>query len=190
MLSEPFIMPKLKPELDKINQQVQTCKVCNARKKGLLVPGDGSPQARLVFVGEAPGKNEIITGKPFVGRAGAVLEQLLESIKLAREDIFITSAVKYLPKTYITPKREDIEHGREHLFAQLDAIKPEVIVLMGNIAAQAVLQEKFSITQKHGTFLKRNDLVYFLSYHPAAPLYSPKLLQVIKKDFLKLKKYL
>jgi DNA polymerase len=175
--------------LDKVTKEIITCPICIKAGKGLLVPGDGNANAKVVFVGEAPGKNEIIAGLPFVGRAGKLLDSLLATIKLDRKDIFITSAVKYLPKNYITPKPKDIEHGRTHLFKQLDIIKPNVIVLLGNIAAQAVLGEKFSIAQEHGTFIKRNNLIYFLSYHPAAPLYSPKLREVITKDFKKLKKY-
>jgi DNA polymerase len=92
-----------------------------------------------------------------------------------------------LPK-YVTPKPSDIEHGRKHLFAQLDIIQPKVIVLMGNTAAIAVLQEKFLIAQEHGKIIKRDGKTYFLSYHPAAPLYSPRLREVIKKDFMELKK--
>lgn len=125
-----------------IAQEIKSCPVCSKSGKGLLVPGEGNSNAKIVFVGEAPGKNEIISGKPFVGRAGKLLDSLLVTIKLKREDIFITSAVKYLPKTYITPKQKDIKHGRKHLFAQLEVIKPKVVVLMGNVAAMAVLDEK------------------------------------------------
>ncbi|QQS23381.1 uracil-DNA glycosylase [bacterium] len=177
-------------ELLKINRQILKCSVCLKSAKGLLVPGEGSRSAEIVLVGEAPGKNEAVTGKPFIGRAGKLLDSLLETIKLDRNDIFITSAVKYLPKTYITPKPADIEHGRIHLFAQLEAIQPRVIVLMGNTAAMAVLHEKFSIAKDHGKFIIRDGLIYFLSYHPAAPLYSPKLREIIIKDFKKLKRYI
>jgi DNA polymerase len=115
------------------------------------------------------------------------LRSLLEQIGINARDVFITSAVKYLPKNYITPKQVDITHGRKHLFKQLEIIQPKVIVLLGSIAAQAVLEEKFSISKSHGTTIRRDGLIYFLSYHPAAPLYSPKLLEIITKDFKKLK---
>jgi uracil-DNA glycosylase len=185
-------MQKIDPltQLNKIEREIAKCKICLASGQGKLVAGEGNPKARLVLIGEAPGKNEILTGRPFVGRAGKLLDGLLQSIKLGREDVFITSAVKYLPKKYITPKPFDIEHGRKHLFKQLAAIEPNVLVLMGNVAAQAVLHKKFSIAQDHGKFIKQDGLIYFLSYHPAAPLYSPKLREVITKDFKKLKKYL
>ncbi len=185
-------MPKIdqQKELNKIAQEILDCPICRKSGQGLLVPGEGDSNADLMFVGEAPGKTEIVLGRPFSGRSGKLLDGLLESINLSREDIFIGSAVKYLPKTYVTPKPFDIEHGRLHLFKQISVIQPKVIVVMGNIAAQALLHQKFSIAQEHGKFIKRDGLIYFLSYHPAAPLYNPKIREVIAKDFKKLKKYL
>lgn len=177
-------------QLALIAKEIENCPVCSKSGKGKLVAGAGSADADIVFVGEAPGKNEVITGQPFIGRAGKVLDELLNSIKLSREDIFITSAVKYLPKNYVTPKPFDIEHGRKHLLKQLKVIEPKVIIILGNTAAESVLGERFSIAKEHGTFIERDGLLYFLSYHPAAPLYSPKLREVIKKDFKKLKKKL
>lgn len=177
-----------KEQLAKVVAEILSCKVCNRLKKGLLVPGVGSAKAEIVFVGEAPGKEEIVTGQPFIGRAGKILRELIASVGLSAEDVYITSAVKYLPKTYITPKPADITHGRKHLQKQLEVIKPKVIVVLGNTAANSLLNEKFSISQKHGATLTRDGLTYFLSYHPAAPLYSPKLREVIFKDFKKLKR--
>jgi uracil-DNA glycosylase len=174
--------------LKEVAQEILQCKVCNRLKKGELVPGEGKSNSKIVFVGEAPGKEEIITGRPFVGRAGKVLRELIESVGLKPEDVFITSAVKYLPKTYITPKPEDIEHGRLHLLKQLAVIQPKVVVILGNTAASSLLKEKFSISQTHGTVLERDGYQYFLSYHPAAPLYSPKLREILFEDFKKLKR--
>ena len=179
-----------KKQFEQITAEILVCKVCNRLKKGLLVTGEGSYKAGVVFVGEARGKEEILTGKPFIGRAGKILRELISSVGLKAEDVFITSAVKYLPKTYITPKPSDIIHGRKHLQKQLDAIKPQIIVVLGNTAAQSLFNEKYSISQTHGTTLKQNGYTYFLSYHPAAPLYSPKLREVIFKDFKKLKRLL
>ncbi len=181
-------MTKRDQQLKQVNSEILSCKFCNKAKKGELVVGEGSSNADIVFVGEAPGKEEIITGRPFVGRAGKILRELISSVNLNAEDVFITSAVKYLPKTYITPKPADIAHGKMHLQHQLEVIQPKVIVVLGNTAALSLFQEKFSISQAHGTFLKKDKLTYFISYHPAAPLYSPKLREVIFKDFKKLKR--
>lgn len=176
--------------IEKVRDEILRCGVCLKAAKGKLVPGEGNSDAHVVFVGEAPGKQEVETGLPFIGRAGKVLHKLLIIVGLTPESVFITSAVKYLPQTYVTPKLLDIEHGRLHLIAQLEIIKPKIVVLLGNTAVMAVLGEKFSIAQSHGTFLERGGSRYFLSYHPAAPLYNPKLMEIIIKDFKKLKKLL
>lgn len=175
-------------KLKSVRDSILSCKICNKNKKGMLVPGEGSSNADIVFVGEAPGKEEIKTGLPFIGRAGKLLHELITSAGITPEEVFITSAVKYLPQTYITPKPKDIEHGRTHLMAQLEVIKPKIIVVLGNTSSQSLLNEKFSISQVHGTILKQGVYTYFISYHPAAPLYSPKLRETIFKDFKKLKR--
>jgi DNA polymerase len=174
-------------QLDKIATEIAKCKTCQQNKIGVAVPGEGNPNADIVFIGEAPGKEEAKTGRPFIGRAGKLLRGMLGEIGIDPQDVFITSPVKYLPE-HVTPTLAEIEHGRKHLFEQLDVIKPKVVVLMGNVAAIAVLEEKFFIAQVHGTVVKRGKLTYFLSYHPAAPLYSPKLRDILLKDFKILKK--
>lgn len=179
---------KADKELEIVAASILNCEICNKAKKGRLVPGEGNANADLVFVGEAPGKEEIISGRPFVGRAGKVLRELIYSVGLKAEDVFITSAVKYLPKNYVTPKPKDIIHGRTHLLKQLHVIRPKVIVVLGNTSAISLLNEKFSISKVHGTVLRKDGFTYFLSYHPAAPLYSPKLRETIFKDFKKLKR--
>lgn len=182
-----------KPEkaraLTAIAKQIANCKICKKGKVGLSVPGEGNPNADVVFIGEAPGKTEAETGRPFVGRSGKLLRGLLQTISIKDKDIFITSPVKYLPK-YVTPKPADIEHGRLHLFKQLAVINPKIIVLLGNTATLAVLQKKFPIAQDHGKIIKQAGKTHFLSYHPAAALYAPKLRSVIRTDFLKLKRLL
>jgi DNA polymerase len=180
------VSPKQKA-LEQIAREIAKCRVCKQGKVGMAVPGEGSANANIVFLGEAPGKKEAQTGRPFVGPAGKLLRVLLETIGLAAEDVFITSPVKYLPK-YVTPTLADIKHGTMHLLKQLAIIKPKVIVLMGNTAAIAMLGAKYPIAQDHGKIIKSAKLTYFLSYHPAAPLYSPSLREVLKKDFIKLRK--
>lgn len=175
-------------QLGLVRDEILNCKFCLKRAKGLLVPGEGNSNADVVFVGEAPGKEEIKTGLPFIGRAGKLLRELITSVGITPEEVFITSAVKYLPQTYVTPKPEDIEHGRTHLLEQLKVINPKIIVVLGNTSAQSVLNQKFSISQVHGNVISQNGYTYFISYHPAAPLYSPKLRETIYKDFKKLKR--
>lgn len=184
------IVSKQQKTFDKVEAEILQCSFCLKNATGLLVVGEGNANADIVLVGEAPGKQEIVTGRPFIGRAGKLLRELLTQAKLSAEDVFITSAVKYLPKTYITPKPKDIEHGKIHLQKQLAVIKPKVIVILGNTAALSLLDKKFAMVSDHGTFLQQEHYTYFISYHPAAPLYSPKLRPIISKDFIKLKNYL
>lgn len=174
-------------KLDAIAVEIAKCKICKKNSVGVAVPGEGNPNADIVFLGEAPGKNEAITGRPFIGRAGKLLRGLIADSGLKDEDVFITSPVKYLPK-YVTPTLEDIEHGRIHLNKQLDIIEPKIIVLMGRVACVAMLHRNCQISQEHGTTIKQDGRTYLLVYHPAAPLYSPKLRLEIAKDFKKLKK--
>ncbi|MBX4187848.1 MAG: uracil-DNA glycosylase [Candidatus Doudnabacteria bacterium] len=173
--------------LDKIANDIANCKLCKKDKIGLPVPGEGNSDAKIAFIGEAPGKKEAETGRPFVGRAGKLLRELISKAGLKDSEVFITSPVKYLPK-HVTPTYSQIEHGRKHLFEQLKIIKPEIVVLMGRVACIAMLNKDCSIAQDHGKIIELKGISYFLSYHPAAPLYSPKLRAVITKDFKALKK--
>lgn len=173
-------------ELEKIARQIARCKICQQGKVGLPVPGEGSADADIVFVGEAPGKQEAECGRPFVGRAGKLLRAALAEAGIDSSQVFITSPVKYLP-VYVTPKPEDIAHGRVHLNAQLKIIQPKFVVVMGHVAALAVLGEKADLPSTHGTVLEKKGICFFISYHPAAPLYSPKLRQTFFEDIRKLK---
>lgn len=176
-------------QLSAIAQQIEHCKYCNSQKNGRLVPGEGPANAKLVFVGEAPGKEEVKTGRPFIGRSGQVLRSLITSLGITPEGVFITSAVKYLP-SYVTPKLPDIEHGRDHLFAQLDVIRPKLVVLLGASAMWSVLGEKKPLLELKGKIIERDSRQYFLTLHPAAQLYNPNLRSAAAADFVTLKKYL
>lgn len=175
--------------LEKIFQEIKRCKICKKNKIGLPVPGEGSADADVVFIGEAPGKQEAKTGRPFVGRAGSILRASINDIGLKFEDIFITSPVKYLP-VHITPTAEEIAHGRLHLFKQLEIIEPKIVVLLGRVAAMGVLEIEIIVSKQHGKTLIKNGRTYFFTYHPAALLYSPKVKAILQKDFKKLKKIL
>jgi DNA polymerase len=176
-------------KLERIAKEIAKCRVCRRNKIGKAVPGEGSPNAKIVFIGEAPGKTEAETGRPFVGRAGNILRRLIKEVGLKEEDVYITSAVKYLP-TYVTPKPSDIEHGRKHLFEQLEIIKPKVAVLLGNVASQAILGEKLAIAKVHGKIIRKGGVNYFIAYHPAAMLHNPNTKKELEKDFRKLKRML
>jgi uracil-DNA glycosylase len=172
--------------LEKIAQEIAHCKVCQKDKVGVSVPGEGNADADVMFVGEAPGKEEAKTGRPFIGRAGKLLRGLIAEAGLKDEQVFITSPVKYLPK-HVTPTPEEVAHGRTHLFEQIAVIEPKVIVLLGRVAALAVLERNILVAKEHGKVIEQEGKRYLLAYHPAAPLYAPKVKTEIIKDFKKLK---
>ena len=173
--------------LDKIAEQISQCPICKKDKVGIAVPGEGNPDADIVFIGEAPGKQEAATGRPFIGRAGKLLRSLIAEAGLNEKEVFITSPVKYLP-IHVTPTPEEVAHGRIHLMAQFAILEPKIIVLLGRVAALAVLERNILIAKEHGTIIEQDGRKYLLVYHPAAPLYSPKLRTVIHEDFKQLKK--
>src|SRR5512143_3045616 len=117
--------------LNRIAREIAACRVCQKDCTGLPVPGEGSPDARIVFIGEAPGKEEAKTGRPFIGRSGKLLREMIHEIGIDEAKVFITSPVHYLPSAG-TPTKEMIIHGREHLLEQLSIIKPDIVVLLGN----------------------------------------------------------
>lgn len=177
-------------QLEKIARVIEKCKICKEDKIGKAVPGEGNPDANVMFIGEAPGRNEAETGRPFIGRSGKLLRQYIREIGLKEEDVFITSPVKYLPKEG-TPSAKEVAHGRIHLLKQIDVIKPKVIVLLGRIAMQAMFsKEPILISKQHGDTLTKDGRQYFLTYHPAAGIRFPPLGVLLRSDFQKLRKLL
>lgn len=175
-------------ELEKINKEIRKCKICPEGKIGKAVVGEGNADAKIAFVGEAPGRKESQTGRPFIGRSGQLLRKLIIAIGLKEEEVYITSPVKYLPVKG-TPSMSDISHGVIHLNKQLSVINPEIIVLLGAVAVKALLPQKsISVVKMHGTLLDEKSKKYFITFHPSAALRFEKYRILIKKDFYKLKR--
>lgn len=171
--------------LAQIAKEISQCAVCKQEKSGVAVPGEGNPNAQIVFMGEAPGKQEAKTGRPFIGRSGKLLRSLIQKSGLREEDVFITSPVKYLPDRG-TPTKKDIEHGMMHTQKQLDIIDPKIIVLLGSSAAQGVLGEKIPVMKRHGELIEKQGKKYIVTFHPSAGLRFPKIKAMLEKDFEKL----
>lgn len=173
-------------ELDKIAKEIENCPICKLNKSGKAVPGEGNADADIMFVGEAPGRTEAATGRPFIGRSGKLLRSTINSIGLNEDKVYITSPVKYLPD-YITPTSEDIKHGKTHFDKQVKVINPKIVVLLGRVAAEAVLERKISVVAEHGKVLHENGRNIFITVHPAAALRFKKMKVTFLEDLQKLK---
>ena len=172
-------------ELQKIAEEIKQCRQCKKGGTGMAVPGEGNPNARVVFIGEAPGKEEAKAGRPFIGRSGKLLRLMIREAGLSEEDVFITSPGHYLPLRG-TPSKEAIVHGREHLYKQLSIIDPELVVLLGNTACIALLDRAAAVAQEHGTIVEKEGRKYFITVHPAYAMRFPEGKKYFSADFKKI----
>lgn len=176
----------LSTTLDEIAQQVSVCPDCDlCRSRMKAVPGEGPLNATIVFIGEAPGWHENQQGRPFVGPAGQFLNQLLASIGLRREDVFITNVVKCRPPGNRDPLPDEIDACQKYLDAQLEIIKPKVIVTLGRYSMARYFPNE-RISKIHGQARKENGVIYFPMYHPAAALHQPVLKATVESDIRKI----
>lgn len=167
----------MKDSLKIIANEVSECIKCPLYKHAMHgVPGEGPANAKIFFIGQAPGANEDKTGRPFVGRAGKYLTKMIESIGLKREEVFITSTVKHFPPKNRAPTEQEIHACRPYLLRQLDIIKPEIVVLLGR-TAECI---KPLLNSKH----------IVVTVHPSAAMRFTKMAERMKKDFEKLKQLL
>ncbi len=177
---------KSKEILEEIAEQVSVCTLCklhHSRKKA--VPGAGSPQAEVMFIGEGPGFHENQQGLPFVGAAGKFLDELLEEAGFNREDVFITNVVKCRPPGNRDPHVEELEACNPYLERQIAAINPDVIVTLGRFSMAHFINHG-KISSIHGRSYWSNGRMVIPMYHPAAALHQPSLRSVIKEDFAKI----
>ena len=147
------------------------CRLCEDRRH--TVPGEGAAAARLVVIGEGPGKTEDETGRPFVGQAGELLTKILAAIGLAREQVFICNVVKCRPPQNRTPLYDEIASCVPYLFRQLEILRPKVILAMGNTAIQTILNTKQSLGSLRGKTHRFRGIPVIVTYHPAALLRNP-----------------
>lgn len=171
-----------------LNKIVQDIKehTCSLRAGCIQpVPGDGSPYSDIVFIGEGPGRFEDKQGKPFVGPAGKLLSEMLESVGLKREDVFITNINRCRPPSNRDPSPDEIAEHSEFLERELELIKPKLIVPLGRFALNQFLPNE-QISKCHGKAKRKNNQVYFPIYHPAAALHNPNLGNVLREDFKKI----
>ncbi|HSX45193.1 MAG TPA: uracil-DNA glycosylase [Candidatus Saccharimonadales bacterium] len=173
--------------LDQIKADIIKNNICPdlAKTATQLVFGDGDPDADIVLIGEAPGKNEDEQGKPFVGAAGKFLNEMLESIGLKRSDVYITNIVKYRPPNNRDPLPEEKEVFLPYLQAQLDIIQPKIVITLGRHSLNCFLPE-LQISAVHGQPKRLKGQVYLPLFHPAAALYNGAMRQTLIDDFAKI----
>ena len=177
-------------KLNDVRNKVISCTNCDLSKtRTNAVPGIGSETSDVIFVGEAPGRNEDLQGKPFVGTAGQILSEALEYAGLARDQVYITNVVKCRPPNNRQPITEERDACKKYLSEEMKIIKPKIICILGNTAYSSLLDGN-SITKNRGKLVKNNDQLYFVTVHPAAIIYNPSLRQVLKDDFVFLAKTL
>lgn len=189
-------MSSKREELDALNKYWQENCKCELRKTATqAVFGDGNAESEIVFIGEAPGKNEDLKGVPFVGAAGKFLEEMLESIGKKREDIYITNIVKYRPPNNRDPEPEEKEVCNEWLINELKIISPKLIVFLGRHSMGRFFPTE-KISDLHGKLLIKNipeldkKQAFLPLYHPAAALYNGGMRETLIKDFNKIPKAL
>ncbi len=175
-------VPKL--PLDEIRAQVEACHACSLSEgRTNIVFGEGDPHARVMIVGEAPGKNEDLQGRPFVGAAGKFLDELLGVAGIRREDVFIANVLKCRPPSNRNPRPDEIEACAPFLREQTKAIDPIVIVTLGNFATQFILRTQTGITHLRGTIQQAGRFTVMPVFHPAAAIYDRSKRDVLLSDF-------
>lgn len=175
-----------------LERRVRVCTLCRLNKsRKNAVPGEGPYNANLVFVGEGPGRNEDIQGRPFIGSAGKFLEELLKTAGLKREEVYITNVVKCRPPSNRVPQDDEIETcTSNYLKKQIAMIKPKFVVSLGRTAARAMLGRTIVMSEEHGKKSRINyggtNFTIFFTYHPAAALYDGEARNKLLRDFEKL----
>ncbi len=177
--------------LEALAAQIRVCTKCPlCQSRTLAVPGDGKASARLMLIGEAPGREEDETGHPFVGAAGRFLDHVLEGTGINRDDLFITNIVKCRPPNNRTPRVGEVETcTSNYLFEQIELIDPALIMLLGGVAAKKMLGVK-SVNEARGRLIEHDGRQYLVGYHPAVRFYREDLGEKVMEDFALLKRVL
>jgi len=173
-------------ELELVRRNVIECTKCELCKtRTNSVPGKGNFQSDIIFVGEAPGRNEDKSGEPFVGIAGQRLTLALQEAGISRESVYITNVVKCRPPNNRVPTISERNTCIDYLQKEISIIKPKIICILGNTAFNSILGGS-EITKYRGKIVKKDNQIYFLTVHPAATIYNQELINVLNKDIRRL----
>jgi DNA polymerase len=177
--------------LQELGDEIKTCPKCRlAETRTHAVPGEGSPRASVMFVGEGPGENEDKTGRPFVGQAGKFLNGLLEKAGIARDEVFITNIVKCRPPGNRVPLEDEVEACSDYLMAQIAVIEPKFVIPLGGAALKTLLGGDLKITQARCKVFRKSGILYIPLYHPAAALHRSQLVETLQADIMTLRELL
>lgn len=187
----PTVLEPQDASLEAIREDIGECVRCKLHQhRTHIVFGEGDPKARIVFVGEGPGADEDATGRPFVGKAGQLLDKIIAAIGLRREDVYIANIVKCRPPGNRTPERDEVATCEQFLFRQLAFINPKVIVALGSPAFQTILRTKDAITRARGQWREWNGVKVMPTFHPAYLLRVPEKKREAWEDMKKVRDYL
>ncbi len=177
--------------LEELAEEIKVCPKCRlSETRTNAVPGEGSSNARIMFVGEGPGEKEDATGKPFVGQSGKLLNKLLDEAGIEREEVFITNIVKCRPPGNRVPAADEVEACNDYLMAQIAITEPKFICTLGSSSLKTLLGPKLKITQARCKVHRKDGILYIPLYHPAAALHNPKLMDTLHGDMKTLRELL
>lgn len=179
----------MKLTLDELEIECKNCRKCGlCEDRTNVVFGQGKKDADIMLIGEGPGENEDLQGKPFVGRSGKLLDKFLAAVDLSRDkNVYIANMVKCRPPKNRDPRPEEQTLCIDWLRAQFKIIRPKIIVCVGRISAQRLISPDFKVTQQHGTFIEKNGVLMMGTYHPAAILRNPNNKEAAFGDWLALR---
>lgn len=178
-------------ELEKEIENCKKCKLCNNRNN--IVLGEGNQNAELMLIGEGPGADEDMQGRPFVGKAGKLMNEAFKGLGIKREELYIANVVKCRPPMNRNPEEDEIMACLDYLRKQVMLVKPKIIVLLGSVALKAILGKEYGITNSRGKWIEKKGIMYMPTFHPAALLRDEtkkisfwKDLQEVKKQYDKI----
>lgn len=179
----------MKMTLDELELKCKNCTQCELCKgRTNLVFGVGKKDADIMLIGEGPGENEDLQGEPFVGRSGQLLDKFLASVDLSRDkNVYIANMVKCRPPKNRDPKPEEQDMCINWLREQFKIIKPKIVICVGRISAQRLIDKDFKVTKQHGEFIDKNGTLFMGTYHPAAILRNPNNKELAFSDWLKVR---
>lgn len=178
----------MKVSWEQLYDEIAVCEKCRlCRERNNVVPGEGDIHADIMFIGEGPGRDEDLQGRPFVGRSGELLTKMLRAIDLDRNDVYICNIVKCRPPQNRNPEPDEAQACLNYLRAQFALVRPKIIVLLGKVACRYTLNEDISVMREHGRWYERKGVYFMPTFHPSALLRDPSKKRDSWDDFCKIR---